>query len=267
MSRSWIPFFTVIVCCMSQSANAAVMAFDSDADGIVSKTVGCAPSVCYGESYASTNPRAAIGYRFEGSIAGGRPVYTERTDKGYTVFDLSSLSETALSAKLQVDLRYTTDATSLLSVRAVDSAIAIALAANPVGTQSAEFTVFDPPPPQPLYIELLNQYLALSAGPQVGILEQDGPFSGVFEIELSSIALESINATDGLFALGLNWNSDQAGNFFFRGDSIAFSGATRLILNTVGAQVPTPATFWLVCAALLLLIRRPLQMSRISAKQ
>lgn len=256
MSKFRILFFAIIVCGMNQGAHAALMTLDSDTDGIVKESVTCIPFGCLFQSYASTNPLATIGYSFDLDISSGRPASSGRRDMGYTVFDLSALSETALSAKLEVDLRYASDATSLLNVGAVDSATAIALAANPVGTQSAELSIFDPGSSPPLFFELFNQYLALTAGTQVGMLEQEGPFSGVFEIELSSIALDAINAADGLFALALNWNSDREGSVFSRADGIAFNSAPRLILNTAGAQVPTPATLWLVCAALALLYFR-----------
>ncbi|MEZ5571391.1 MAG: hypothetical protein R3E64_05140 [Halioglobus sp.] len=256
MSKSWIVLFTIVLCFMNQSAQASPITLDSDATGSLSKTVGCLPVACVFESYASTNPLVTMVNSFTVTFPAGRPATAQRTDKGYAAFDLSSLSQTVLSAKFQVSLRYTAAATSTLSVRAVDSATAAALVANPVGTQSAEFSVFDPPPPPPLYDELLSQYSALSAGIELGMLEQHGPFNGVFEIDLSDAALNLINAGGGLFALALNWSSNLVGSNFSRFDSIAFNGAPRLILNTGGSHVPNPATFWLVGAALVLLTQQ-----------
>ena len=114
MAKPWILFVTVIACCMNQLAHAALITMDSDASGSVSKGAGCLPVGCVFQSYASINPLASIRYNFVLDIVAGRPVTAERTDKGYTVFDLSSLAQTVLGAKLEVDLQYTAAATSLL---------------------------------------------------------------------------------------------------------------------------------------------------------
>ena len=141
-----------------------------------------------------------------------------------------------------------------LVMRVLSATMVADLVTKPAGTQSGAIDSSTSPPSfPPLYLQLGGQYLAISEGPELGIRSQPGPFEGLYLIDLTSSALSLINASSGLFGLGITWTPNTGDQFPSGSDLLSFNASPRLILGD--SNVPLPGTAWALLPALFLLLR------------
>lgn len=250
MRMVWITSFALWVCCLTPGARAALITLEPTAAGSIWQQQTCGRPGCFSLKYTSINPLDDLGFQFATEIGSSSVI----TSVGYVVFDLSGLAQNAQGASLELDLRYATNANPNLVMRALSATTVADLVTNPAGTQSGAIDFSTSPPSfPPLYSQLGGQYFAISEGTELGILSQPGPFEGLYLVDLTSSALSLINASSGLFGLGITWTPNTGDQFPSGSDLLSFNAPPRLILSD--SNVPLPGTAWLLLPAIFLLLR------------
>jgi hypothetical protein len=247
MRKVWIATFCLSLYLLIPAAHAAPITLDAVATGSVHSDQHSGRGSDNYE-YISTSPLTELRYMLDwGLISSG---VSRVTGVGYVVFDLGDISDSMQSVSLEMDVAYTVAANPNLTIHALDTATALDLITNPAGEQRGKWQSSQLEPPSSIYTKLESQYDAIRAGAELGVLSQSGPFDGPFTVDLTSTTLGLVNATDGLFALGLTWSPNPDG-FPGATDSIAFNSAPRLILQENVSPVPLPAAAWLFGTALI----------------
>ncbi|MEZ5573727.1 MAG: hypothetical protein R3E64_17175 [Halioglobus sp.] len=230
-----ISILTLTLCLSAQGACAGLITLDPTTTGSIRQQETCGRPGCFALQYSSTNPLNDLGFWFIYNIGSS----TVNSSVGYLLFDLSGMIETAYSATLELDLRYATNANPGLKIGALDATIAADLSSNPVGTQYGAIDLSTSPITIPaLYSQLAGQYFAISSGTELGMLSQSGPLDGLYSVSLSNSALDSINATSGLFGLGLTWTANTGNQFPNGADLLSFNGPPRLVLGHTDVPLP-----------------------------
>ena len=136
------------------------------------------------------------------------------------------------------------------------------LATIPTGTQriTSVDAFLGGPVVEAAFNRLGYEYQAIENGTPLGTLGSSGPLNGLYDLTLSSAAVDLMNTSPGLVGLGLSWtptvdiiNISGLGEVETGSDALVFNAAPILTLAEAIIPVPLPGTFALIVAGLLLL--------------
>ncbi len=207
----------------------------------------------------STNPLQSLKY-YPFSPVG--ELRTTSLGLGYLLFDVPLLPFVAQSATIQFDLSYLRSAAPNLTVTGLELVDAQSLATIPTGTQriTSVDAFLGGPVVEAAFNRLGYGYQAIENGTPLGTLGSSGPLNGLYDLTLSSAAVDLMNTSPGLVGLGLSWtptvdiiNIPGLGEVETGSDALVFNAAPILTLAEAIIPVPLPGTFALIVAGLLLL--------------
>ncbi len=240
---------------LCMGAQAAPITLVPTASGELVEKQQCASPGCFSLDFEYRNPLQSLSYSSTLVPGDGRV----NTGLGYLVFDLSGLTASTESAHLRLDLNYSQAVDPALTVAALPPSIVGALTGIAPGSTTVSF--FDMTPGGiAAFAAAGTLYNAIGTGAMLGSLGTSGPFNGVIDISLNSEALSQINATGGLWGIGLRWTPTPVGTIFNSSDLIEFNSAPQLLL-TQTAEAPLPGSLALFALAVLL------QLHRLSVRQ
>ncbi|MEZ5571075.1 MAG: hypothetical protein R3E64_03540 [Halioglobus sp.] len=252
-----------VLCCLlsltSSAGIAGVLSLNPSGTGSIDWTdivlVGSGSQL----ALTSTNPLQSLKY-YPFSPVG--ELRTTSLGLGYLLFDVPVLPFVAQSATIRFDLSYARFAVPNLTVTGLELVDAQSLATIPTGTQriTSVDAFLGGPLVQAAFTRLGYGYQAIESGTPLGTLGGSGPLNGLYDLTLSSAAVDLINSSPGLMGLGLTWtptvdiiNIPGLGEIESGSDALVFNAAPILTVADATIPVPLPGTFALIVAGLLLL--------------
>lgn len=229
-----------LACWQLPAAQAGVMTLNEfDSGEIVYQDFGC----FFPGSDSSTHSAGLdeIAFQLAGCGILGTSVITDRW--GYLVFDLASVSPVVSSASVAFNISGLSGVGGTLQLYDYTLTSALNLANLAEGIVPLAFGA--------------DLHADFSSGNLLGSVDLNAASSpGIYDLALSSYALDQINATGGLLAMGVSYSLDFTGAVF--NESISIRRPTQLRLEF--ADAPAPATIALLltaCAGLGLTRQRP----------
>lgn len=231
----------LVLCCHMGAASAGVITLDTVDEGEVYweqfTASGFPPYLLSWSVFNVYGPLQSM----YGAFYNSPPEGTGKIQvQGWLIFDLSSVTFDVFSATLELDLASSGAGLSSLSVNMLDAYTPGEISALAAGPNTLE--------------EGQALYNDISSGPLLGSANLANG-SDSYDVGLNAFALDLLNQTTGLIALGL---SHPHGGFF----DIDFNSSPRLVLKEASTMVPLPGTLWLVLFAIPLVRYRRLGPSR-----
>ncbi|MAT93992.1 MAG: hypothetical protein CME59_15500 [Halioglobus sp.] len=232
MSLKKIFYLSILIaCCQVPMAQAGLITLNEfDSGEVVYRRVGFFCNGTESASHSSGLDNLSTEIRPCGIL--GSLITTQTW--GYLIFDLAPVTGTVNSATVSFTIDALTGVDGTINLFDYTLTSATALASLAEGLLPTAFAA--------------DFHNDISSGNLLGserLTTSSSP--GVYDLELSSYALDQINSAGGLFAIGVSYFQSTEGDLFY--EEIGIAGPTQLNLQI--ANIPVPATLGLFVTGLI----------------